>query len=130
MTERARPRLRRDDGIATVVVLTLVALLVLASGVVVLLGAAISARHRAGAAADFAALAAARRVGTGSAHACRAAAAVAAEGGARLVGCSVRAGVVDVRAAVRLPGVLASWGWVTGRARAGPVEGRYDRYVK
>jgi secretion/DNA translocation related TadE-like protein len=112
---------------ATVVVLGIVALLVLASGFALVLGAAISARHRAGAAADFAALAAARQVALDGAGACRNAARVAASGGARLVGCSVRAGVVDVRAAVPLPGLLSRWGWVTARARAGPVAGRYDR---
>ncbi|MDX6285934.1 MAG: hypothetical protein QOG53_1419 [Frankiales bacterium] len=116
-----------EQGIATVVTLTLIALLVLASGCAVLLGSAIAARHRAGAAADFAALAGAGRAVVGTAGACRAAAAVAAAGGARLVSCSVRDGVVDVRAAVPLPGVLARWGWVTAQARAGPERGRFDR---
>jgi secretion/DNA translocation related TadE-like protein len=112
---------------ATVVVLGIVALLVLASGSAVLLGAAISARHRAGAAADFAALAAARRALADATGACMTAATLAASGGARLVGCSVRAGVVDIRVAVPLPGLLSRWGQVTARARAGPVAPRNDR---
>jgi secretion/DNA translocation related TadE-like protein len=112
---------------ATVVVLATVAVLVLASGFAVALGAAISARHRAGAAADFAALAAARRAVGGDTGACRAAAALAATSGARLVGCSVRAGVVEIRVAVPLPGLLSRWGWVTADARAGSAAGRFDR---
>jgi secretion/DNA translocation related TadE-like protein len=86
--------------------------------------AAVLARHRAESAADFAALAAAGRIGVGG-DSCAAAAALAAANGAALVRCRPRlgpdgrSGIVDVSVslAVRLPVLGAAR--VTATARAG-----------
>ncbi|MFI1713894.1 Rv3654c family TadE-like protein [Streptomyces litmocidini] len=86
-------------------------------GVVLALGQAVAARHRAGGAADLAALAAADRALWGEAEACAAASRVAVAQGAELARCAVRDGVADVTARV-----------VRGpyrpevRSRAGPPE--------
>jgi secretion/DNA translocation related TadE-like protein len=103
------------------------AVLSMVTGLAMLLGGASAARHRAGAAADFAALAAAQRAVLDPRGACAAAAGIAARNGARLVACRVGSAVVDVVVSVRLPGVLARWGSVTGHARAGPVRPAADR---
>ncbi|MFH8571697.1 Rv3654c family TadE-like protein [Streptomyces sp. NPDC017993] len=62
------------------------------------LGQAVTARHRAGGAADLAALAAADRAMEGRAVACAAARRVAAAQHSRLVRCSVAAAIADVSA--------------------------------
>ncbi len=62
------------------------------------LGQAVTARHRAGGAADLAALAAADRAVEGRAVACAAARRVAAAQHTRLVRCSVAAAIADVSA--------------------------------
>ncbi|WP_256341375.1 Rv3654c family TadE-like protein [Streptomyces sp. TLI_105] len=69
-------------------------------GVVLALGQAVAARHRAGGAADLAALAAADRALWGEAEACAAASRVAVAQGAELARCAVRDGVSDVTARV------------------------------
>ncbi|WP_428837817.1 Rv3654c family TadE-like protein [Streptomyces olivaceiscleroticus] len=69
--------------------------------VVLALGQAAIARHRAGAAADLAALAAAGRSLYGETEACDAARRVASAQHARLVRCSVRAEIADVSAESR-----------------------------
>ncbi|MET9621244.1 MULTISPECIES: Rv3654c family TadE-like protein [unclassified Streptomyces] len=87
-------------------------------GAVLALGQAVAARHRAGGAADLAALAAAGRAALwGERDACAAAARVAGAQGAALVRCSVRGDVADVTATVRV-GPYAP----VVRARAGPAE--------
>ncbi|MEV3990062.1 Rv3654c family TadE-like protein [Streptomyces sp. NPDC049837] len=82
---------------------------------VLALGQAVAARHRAGGAADLAALAAADRALWGAADACEAAGRVARAQGAEVVRCTVRGEIADVTARARFgpyaPGV---------RARAGP----------
>jgi secretion/DNA translocation related TadE-like protein len=88
----------------------------------VLVGAAVVTRHRATAAADLAALAAAGRAVTGDPAPCAAAADVARADGAFLTGCSVLDdGTVAVR--VRVVARLGPAGPVAAeaRARAGPV---------
>ncbi|WTT10035.1 flp pilus-assembly TadE/G-like family protein [Streptomyces zaomyceticus] len=86
-------------------------------GAVLALGQAVAARHRAGGAADLAALAAADRALWGEAEACAAAFRVASAQGAELVGCAVRGELAEVTARV-----------VRGpyrpevRSRAGPPE--------
>ncbi|MGW2258975.1 Rv3654c family TadE-like protein [Streptomyces sp. NPDC001780] len=80
------------------------------------LGQAIVARHRAGAAADLAALAAADRALLGPAAACREAADVAAAQGAEVVRCAVSGETAEVAARVR----AGPYGPEV-RARAGPV---------
>lgn len=112
---------RGDDGFASVwaagAVLVLVTLLVFA----VHLAAATSGRHRAEAAADLGALAAAGHAVDGESVACAYAVRVADGMDAQLVGCRLSGWdalvEVTVTPALRLPG-----GPVThGRARAGPA---------
>jgi secretion/DNA translocation related TadE-like protein len=111
-----------ERGSATVWTVALAGLLALLGAASVLVGAAVVARHRAGAAADLAALAVAVRAVRGDPAACGAGIAIAAANGADLVGCAVGAGSVvevEVSVPVRLGplGLLAA----EGRARAGPV---------
>jgi secretion/DNA translocation related TadE-like protein len=77
------------------------------------------AHHRASAAADLAALAAAWHTWDGEAVACERAADVTARNGARLVACRLD-GLDAVVTVVFLAG--AGWGAVRASARAGPVE--------
>ncbi|MEU6165076.1 Rv3654c family TadE-like protein [Streptomyces tanashiensis] len=89
-----------DRGVATVWAAVAACALCVVFGVVLALGQAVAARHRAGGAADLAALAAADRALWGEAEACAAASRVAAAQGAELVGCAVRDGVSEVTARV------------------------------
>lgn len=111
-----------ERGSATVWTTALAAVLALVGAAAVLVGAAVVARHRAGSAADLAALAVAVRAVRGDPGACVTGAAVAAENGAELVDCAVGPDAVvavEVSVPVRLGplGLLAAG----GRARAGPV---------
>ncbi|MGW6392366.1 Rv3654c family TadE-like protein [Streptomyces sp. NPDC055103] len=69
-------------------------------GAVLALGQAVVARHRAGGAADLAALAAADRALWGQAEACAAASRVAAAQGTELLRCAVRGELAEVTARV------------------------------
>jgi len=111
-----------ERGSATVWVLAFSAVLATIGLAVVLVGAAVVARHRATAAADLAALAGAVRAVRGDADPCATAATVAAANSAQLLSCSVGDdAVVEVR--VGVPVRLGRLGVheATGRARAGPV---------
>src|SRR5690242_2758285 len=79
---------------------------------------AVVARHRAEAAADFGALAAATRAATGTANACAFAATIVHDNGARLAACRLDGLDAVVTAEVDLPDGL---GPASGGARAGPV---------
>ncbi len=94
----------------------MVALLAI-SALVIQLGAAMIARHRASAAADLAALAAAQAVLSGPAVACRRAGELAEAGAARLDGCQVFGMDVLVTVSVNA-GLVGSR--AVARARAGP----------
>ena len=99
------------------------AVVLLTATVALAAGGVRAARHRALAAADLAALAAAARAAAGSGPACRAAEEVAAGSGGRLSGCVLRGGIADVTVVVtvRAPeplGVLR----LRARARAGPAD--------
>ncbi|MEW2455580.1 Rv3654c family TadE-like protein [Streptomyces albus] len=85
-------------------------------GAVLGYGQAVHVRHRAGAAADLAALAAADRALEGRTRACAAARQVARAQGASIVRCAVREEIADLDAQAR-------WGPYTSRvrARAGPL---------
>ncbi|MEU9617776.1 MULTISPECIES: Rv3654c family TadE-like protein [unclassified Streptomyces] len=100
---------------ATVWVAMTTATLCAVFAVVLALGQMVVVRHRAGGAADLAALAAADRALQGAQEACGAAGEVAAAQGAVVVRCTVRGEVADVTARVRFgpyePAV---------RSRAGP----------
>jgi secretion/DNA translocation related TadE-like protein len=84
-------------------------------------GSAVLARHRAEAAADLAALAAAGRVEMGSAAPCGAARRVAEHMAVRLTACR-RVGVDAVTEVELSPGgLLTPFGTAGARARAGPI---------
>ncbi len=106
-----------DAGLATVWVAMTTATLCVVFAIVLALGQVVVVRHRAGGAADLAALAAADRALGGAEQACRAAEKVAAAQGATVVRCAVRGEIADVTARVALgpyePEV---------RSRAGPPQ--------
>ena len=114
----------RERGSATVWVLALAGVLAVVGAAAVLVAAAVTARHRAGSAADLAALAAAGRAVLGDPDACAVAARVAGGNGARLATCRVGDDAV-VAVTVVVPVRLGPLGLyeATGRARAGPVGG-------
>ncbi|MCW2733176.1 MAG: helicase/secretion neighborhood TadE-like protein [Mycobacterium sp.] len=84
-------------------------------------GSAVIARHRAQAAADLAALAAAGHLVSGPEPACGAAASLSAAMHAAMVTCSVEE--LDVVVTVEMPVSLGRWGVHVARAsaRAGPA---------
>lgn len=95
-------------------------LLVVGVGAIAI-GGAVIARHRAGAAADLAALAAAQTIADGGSG-CEVAGSVASEMHAELVGCRVSGELVEVTATVSV--YLGRWGIGTAeaQARAGPAD--------
>lgn len=115
------PRAAKEGGSASVWILVAALLALFVGSVVVLRSAAVLARHRAEAAADLAALAAAARIGTGL-DACSAAGPIAAANGAVLTSCTTRlaadgrSGTVSVQ--VRLHFHLAPLGVADADARA------------
>nr|WP_243394198.1 Rv3654c family TadE-like protein [Mycobacterium ahvazicum] len=119
MLRPSRRRSRRDErGAATVLAAAIVAVLLCVTGAGAYIGSAVVARHRAQAAADLAALAAAARLPTGAAAACARASAIARTMRVDDVGCRVEDldVVVTVRVAVVFGGVAQA------AARAGPVD--------
>ncbi|MET9955171.1 Rv3654c family TadE-like protein [Streptomyces sp. NPDC006339] len=106
---------RNDRGAATVWTALAACALCVVFGAVLALGQAVTARHRAGGAADLAALAAADRALWGEADACAAATRVATAQGAALMRCDVRDDIADVTAGV----TLGPWTSEV-RSRAGP----------
>ena len=118
----AQPRPARrndiDDGSITVVAAVLIAGMLALVAVLAGVGVAAIARHRAAAAADFAALAGAVTARSGQQVACARASAVAAAGGAELDSCELAG--LDVRVQVSMPaGVFGLQ--ATARAHAGPA---------
>jgi secretion/DNA translocation related TadE-like protein len=105
----------RDRGSATVWAAIATTTMCAVFAVVLGLGQAVVARHRAGAAADLAALAAADHALRGPAEACGRAIEVAAAQGAEVVSCALGGEVADVKVRVSF-GPYAP----TVRARAGP----------
>ena len=107
-----------DRGSATVWTAALAAGLCVVFVVVLGMGQAVLARHRAGGAADLAALAASDHAPDGGAAACREAGRVASAQTVRLVRCTVSGEIADVTAE-------ATWGPYTAqvRSRAGPATG-------
>lgn len=83
------------------------------------LGAAVAARHRAQAAADLAALAAAARVPAGFQAACAQANAVARAMRAITTGCVVDE--LDVVVTIEVGLAVGRWGKALAAARAGPI---------
>ncbi|MEV5611469.1 Rv3654c family TadE-like protein [Streptomyces sp. NPDC052225] len=113
---RAALRARADRGSATVWAVVALAAVGVVFGGVLAFGQAVQARHRAGGAADLAALAAADHWMEGRADACALARRVARAQGARVVRCSVYGEVSDVTAAAGTGAFAAQV-----RARAGPA---------
>lgn len=111
---------RRDDGIATVVTCMYAIALASVTALVLQVGAATVARHRAQTAADLGALAGAAMVLEGEDRACAAAASIVQSNGARVQTCTTDGAdvLLTVTVVARL-GPLT--GNATGRARAGPV---------
>lgn len=105
-----------DRGVATVWVAVTATVLCTVFALVLALGQAVAARHRAGGAADLAALAAADRALEGAVVACEAARRVALAQGGELARCAVDGEIADVTARARF-GPYAP----TVRARAGPA---------
>ena len=107
----------RDRGSATVVAAIFLAALLAVVVVVLQLAGAVIARHRAGSAADLAALAGAGVVVVDPGSACARAGSVAAANGARISSCEVQDWdvLVTTEVDVRI-GVFA--GTAAGRARA------------
>jgi secretion/DNA translocation related TadE-like protein len=113
---------RRDEsGSATIVMLTGIGVVAMATALALAIGVATQTRHRAGAAADAAALAAAAAALDGGSQACARGGELAERDGAQLVSCVVANGIADVTVSVKPPGLLASFGPTTARARAGPA---------
>ncbi|GGS48936.1 hypothetical protein GCM10010253_24040 [Streptomyces badius] len=115
-----------DRGVATVWAAVTVAGLCTVFAVVLALGQAVAARHRAGGAADLAALAAADRAWEGAGAACAAARRVALAQDAVVVRCVVLGEVADVTArsgfGPYLPTVRARAGPPTGPSARGPAD--------
>lgn len=113
---------RGERGSATVWVLGLSAVLGVVGVAVVLMGAAVTARHRASTAADMAALAAAGHAVLGDPAPCVVAARIARANGAALDRCTVGA-EATVEVTVGVPVRLGPAGSfvASAHARAGPV---------
>src|ERR1700761_5122568 len=112
-----RPSRSDDRGSATVVAVAMVAVLLWVTAAGAYLGEAVVARHRAQAAADLAALAAAARLPSGAQAACARATLVARKMGVGNTQCEVDG--LDVVVAVQVPVSFA--GAARAAARAGPV---------
>ena len=110
-----------DSGSASVLVLSLAVVLVLVGAVLIAVGGAVVARHRAQSAADLGALAAAQRALDGTDGACTAARGVVEAVGARLDACALQGTDAVVVAVIDLRGRLAPLGPARGSARAGRV---------
>ena len=104
-----------DRGSATVWVALTAATMGAVFAAVLCLGQAVAARHRAGGAADLAALAAADQARWGSPDACVKAVEVARAQGAELVRCTILGEIADVRVRARFGPYAPSV-----RSRAGP----------
>jgi secretion/DNA translocation related TadE-like protein len=110
-----------EHGAATLTAVAALAVLIAVTGGLIHVGAAVVARHRAQAAADLAALAAAGRIAAGAQSACAQAAFVTQAMGATLTDCALDGleVVINVEAAIG----LATWhfGPAHAAARAGPA---------
>jgi len=109
-----------DSGVATVWAALAIAVIMSVTVVGVQLGAAVVARHRAAAAADLAALAAAGWAVNGAEAACARAGDIARAMGATLAGCALDGWEAQVTVQVRPPFLPLVDGVAEARARAGP----------
>lgn len=112
-----------DRGSGTVWMVALIGAVWAVATMAMMVGGARVARHRAHAAADLAALAAAAHVAEGDVRACGLAAQIARDSGGRLRRCTFRGRIVDVVVSSRVGGSARTGRLVaTARARAGPVD--------
>lgn len=111
-----------DDGVATVWAAGACAVLVLIFVALLWLASATITRHRAAAAADLAALAAAAHLRYGPESACERAALVAERMRAAIDSCEFRGADALVVLTLEPPRALLVTGVAKGRARAGPVD--------
>ncbi|WP_141014751.1 Rv3654c family TadE-like protein [Nocardioides sambongensis] len=109
-----------ERGAATVLVVSLSAVLLLVGSGLGVVAAMVVDHRRAQAAADLAALAGASELGRGG-DACRAAGAVAERNGGALTGCTLEGRDVLVAVTVSGPRWLGQTGDLSARARAGPA---------
>lgn len=110
-----------ETGSASIWLLSASGVVGVAATVAVLLGQTEVAGHRAAAAADLGAIAAADAAELGESAACTTAARVATAAGGRLVSCVVVDGVSDVQTQAELPRALRRFGRSSARSRAGPA---------
>ncbi|ORB84479.1 helicase [Mycobacterium kansasii] len=115
---RSQLRSRGERGSATVLAVSMVGVLLWVTWAGAYLGSVVVARHRAQAAADLAALAAAARIPDGGPAACAWATVVAQAMRAGDAGCAVRD--LDVVVTVEVPVAFA--GAARASARAGPAD--------
>ncbi|WP_370329515.1 Rv3654c family TadE-like protein [Mycolicibacterium hippocampi] len=108
-----------ERGSASIVAAAMIAALVVITAGSAHIGAAVIARHRAQAAADLTALAAAAYLPTGMQRACAQASALAAMMGTTAVECSVHD--LDVVVVVEAPVRIPASGPARAIARAGPA---------
>ncbi|MFC9519236.1 Rv3654c family TadE-like protein [Nocardiaceae bacterium NPDC056970] len=119
---RLRTLLRDESGGATVLACFALAALVVVTAALVHLGGVVVSRHRAQAAADLAALAAAYALDGGSESACAAASSITDRMGVELADCSVDGWQVVVSTTASAGSGLLPIGPACAVARAGPVE--------
>jgi secretion/DNA translocation related TadE-like protein len=111
----------RDRGSATLWMLALIGLIWSVATMAMAVGGARAARHRAYAAADLAALAAASHFAEGAGSACELAARIARGSGGRLRQCVFHGRISDVVVVSEIPSIPALGRLTaTARARAGP----------
>lgn len=118
LSRRTNP-VRDDRGAATLIAAALVGVLIAVTAGVAVLGAAVIARHRAQAAADLAAHAAATGLPAGQRFACAQAASVAAAMGTALAGCVVEG--LDAVVTIDAETGVRRWR-ARAQARAGPAD--------
>jgi secretion/DNA translocation related TadE-like protein len=118
---RQRPAVG-DDGSATIWSVGGIAVLFLVAAAVLAMGSVVQTRHRATAAADLAALAAATYAPDGPPAACDRARWVADHMRVRLTSCDLAGWDALVEVSAALPGELGRFGPVTEHSRAGPVD--------
>jgi secretion/DNA translocation related TadE-like protein len=118
---RTRRALASERGSATVWGLGAIAVVAVLTVLVMSMASAVVTRHRAEAAADLGALAAASRAETAAARPCAAARDVAQHMAVRLARCRMAGADAIVEVSLRPGGLLAAFGTASARARAGPA---------
>jgi secretion/DNA translocation related TadE-like protein len=121
VSAREAPRLVRERGSASILVMGVGLVVVLFGAACSWVGAAVVARHQAETAADLGALAGAQRSVLGDRAACARAGRIVAANGAGVLACSVDGLDITVRVGVGPPGLAGRFSLATATARAGPL---------